>query len=102
MNEPQGLELFEAIPEIKANISEMQGYIKESHGKEFEVMHMYEIRSRKIKMLVDNNKYAMDDEQGLKERGKKQVLIKTNVEDDEGTNENHQVKKLKQQIQTLQ
>ena len=76
----------------------MHGYIKESHGKGFEVIHMYEIRSRKRKMLVDYNKYSMDDEKGLKERGKKVVLIKPNVEDDEGINYSHQVKELKQQI----
>jgi hypothetical protein len=76
--------------------------MKESQGKGFEVMHRYEIRSRKRKMLYDYNKSSMDDEHGLKERGKKKFLIKQKVEAAEGINYSHQVKELKQQIWTLQ
>jgi capsule polysaccharide export protein KpsC/LpsZ len=53
-------------------------------------------------MLTDHNKVSMDEEHGLKERGKKQVLINPKVEDDEGINYGHEVQTLKQQIQTLQ
>jgi predicted nucleic acid-binding Zn-ribbon protein len=53
-------------------------------------------------MSVDHNKSAIDEEQGIKDRGKKQILIKPKVEVDEGVNDSHQVQILKQQIQTLQ
>jgi hypothetical protein len=53
-------------------------------------------------LSADHNKSAIDEEQGLKDRGKKQILIKPKVEVDEGVNDNHQVQILKQQIQTLQ
>ena len=53
-------------------------------------------------MLDDYNKYSMDDEHGLKERGKKNFLIKQRVEAAEGINYSHRVKELKQQIRTLQ
>jgi prefoldin subunit 5 len=47
-------------------------------------------------------KLPHDDEQGLKEKGKKQVLIKPKEEVDEAIKDNHQVQALKKQIQTLQ
>jgi hypothetical protein len=72
---------------IKANISEAQEHMKEAHRKGPEITHRYEMRSRKRRMLVDHNKAIMDEEQRLKERGKKQVLIKPKVEADEGIND---------------
>jgi hypothetical protein len=65
-------------------------------------MHMYEMRSRKMKVLVDHNKYVMNEEQRLKEKGKNYVLIKPKEEVDEVVKDNHQVQALKKQIQTLQ
>jgi hypothetical protein len=35
-----------------------------------EVIHMYEMRSKKNKLSADHNKSTMDDEQGIKDRGK--------------------------------
>jgi hypothetical protein len=52
-------------------------------------MHRYEIRSRKRKVLADHNKSIMDEEQRLKERGKKHVLIKPKEEVDEAIKDNH-------------
>ena len=71
--------------------------MKETHGRGSEVIHMYELRSRKTKLSVDRNKSSIDEEQGLKDRGK-QILIKLKVEDDKGVNDSHQVQILKQQI----
>jgi hypothetical protein len=53
--------------------------------------------------LADNhNKSSIDEEKGIKYRGKKHILIKPKVEANEGINDNHQVQLLKQQIWTLQ
>jgi len=53
-------------------------------------------------MLVDHNKVSIYDKQRLKDRGKRQILIKPKVEVDEDINDNHQVQTLKQPIHTLQ
>jgi hypothetical protein len=90
--EPQGLEQFKFVPET----------MKETHGRGYEVTHGYEMRSRKTKLSVDLNKSAIEEEQGMKDRNKEQVLIKTNIEDDKGAYDSHQVDMLKQQIQSLQ
>jgi len=79
----------------------MQGSIKEAHGRGFEEMHRYEMRSKKGKIPADHIKYATNHEQGLKEKGKKKVLIKPKKEADEAIKENHHVQALKQKIQTL-
>jgi len=44
--------------------------MKETHGRGSEVIHMYELRSRKTKLSVDRNKSSIDEEQGLKDRVK--------------------------------
>ena len=76
--------------------------MKEAHDRGSEVIHMYEMRSKKNKLSVDHNKSTMDEEQGIKDRGKKHILIKPKVEADEGINDSHQVQTLKQRFQTLQ
>jgi hypothetical protein len=70
--------------------------MKETHGRGSEVTHRYEMRYRKTKLSTDHNKFSIDEEHGIKDRGKKQILIKTKVEYDEGLDESHQVKILKQ------
>jgi hypothetical protein len=45
--------------------------MKEAHRKGPEITHRYEMRSKKRRMLADHNKAIMDEEQRLKERGKK-------------------------------
>jgi hypothetical protein len=58
-------------PEIKSNISEVQDHMKEAHIRGPEITHMYEMRSRRSRMLDDHNKFIMDEEERLKENGKK-------------------------------
>jgi len=53
-------------------------------------------------MFVDQKKSIMDEEKRLKEKGKKQVLVKPEEEVDEVAKDNHQVQALKLQVQTLQ
>ena len=76
--------------------------MKEAHGKGSEIMHRYEMRSRKRKTLVDHNKSSMDDAQRLEEKGKKKVLIKPKEDVDEAIEDNHNVQALKLLVQTLQ
>jgi len=60
------------------------------------------MRSKKSRILADHKKAIMDEEQRLKEKGKKQVLVKLKEEADEAAKDNHQVHSLKLQVQTLQ
>jgi hypothetical protein len=61
--------------------------MKETYGKCFEVIHIYEMRSRKNKLSIDHNKYTIYEEKGLKDRAKKNILINPKVEFDECVNE---------------
>jgi hypothetical protein len=75
--------------------------MKETHGKGFEVTHRYDMRSIKTKLSTDHNKSIIDEEQGLKDRCKKKILIKPKVEHDEGVDVSHHMQILKQQTQNL-
>jgi hypothetical protein len=76
--------------------------MEEAHKGGPEITHRYEMRSRGSRMLVDHNKAIMDEEQRLKDKGKKQVLVKPKEEVDEATKDNHRVQALRLQVQTLQ
>jgi hypothetical protein len=52
--------------------------MKEAHKRGLEITHRYEMRSRRRRMLVDHNKAIMDEEQILKDQGKKKVLVEPN------------------------
>jgi hypothetical protein len=58
--------------------------MRETHDKNSEVAPRYEMRPRKTKLSIDLNKYAIEEEHGLKDRSKVHVLIKPKVESDRG------------------
>jgi hypothetical protein len=78
-------------PEVKADTVGVQGSTKGTKGKEPEVIHSHNMRTRS-RALVDHNKFSTE-----KEMKKMQVEVKTERVDD-----NQQVHKLKLQVQTLQ
>jgi hypothetical protein len=93
---------YDSKPDLKEKTLKMQGSVKNTHDKNYEVAPRYEMRSRKTKFSIDLNKSSIEEEQGMKDRNEEQFFIKTNLKADKDVDENHQVQMMKQKIQTLQ